>query len=206
MRLAIFENAVEHDSYESKLNRMLSEEFIKKGHEVSVYIPNNHTDIKLKDINIKVINEIMPNDDSRSLLTKVLSVGDEWKRQRVYKYLYMEIMQKKIDALCMYVSHYKRLKSLYSSVLLRSPLPIVLLFDKIERKENIKFLNESRKFLENKNIKIVVLSFTKELLESRIDNMVLVTAEMLNNENEVNGNVQEVSNESFAELIEKIIK
>ena len=118
----------------------------------------------------------------------------------------MEIMQKKIDALCMYVSHYKRLKSLYSSVLLRSPLPVVLLFDKIERKENIKFLNESRKFLENKNIKIVVLSFTKELLESRIDNMVLVTAEMLNNENEVNGNVQEVSNESFAELIEKIIK
>ena len=206
MRLAIFENAVEHDSYESKLNRMLSEEFIKKGHEVSVYIPNNHTAIKLKDINIKVINEIMPNDDSRSLLTKVLSVVYEWKRQRVYKYLYMEIMQTKIDALCMYVSHYKRLKSLYSSVLLRSPLPIVLLFDKIERKENIKFLNESRKFLENKNIKIVVLSFTKELLESRIDNMVLVTAEMLNNENEVNGNVQEVSNESFAELIEKIIK
>ena len=88
----------------------------------------------------------------------------------------MEIMQKKIDALCMYVSHYKRLKSLYSSVLLRSPLPIVLLFDKIERKENIKFLNESRKFLENKNIKIVVISITKELRESRKENIILVIA------------------------------
>ena len=75
--------------------------------------------------------------------------------------------------------------------------------------ENDKFIEYTEKFNSknlNKNIKIVVLSFTKELLESRIDNMVLVTAEMLNNENEVNGNVQEVSNESFAELIEKIIK
>lgn len=35
--------------------------------------------------------------------------------------------------------------------------------------------------------------------------MRLATAEMLNSENNVKGDMQEVSNESFAELIEKII-
>lgn len=206
MRLAVFENPVEQGSYESKLNHMLSQEFLKKGHDVSLYIPLNHIDVVEKDIDIKIINENMPINDNSGLFTKVLSIGDEWKKQKIYKYLYMEIMQKKIDALCMYISNYKMLKSLYNSVLLRSPLPIILIFDKVEAKDNVKFIGEVKKFIENKNIKILVLSFSKELVERRIDNMLLVTAEMLQEESGYNDGIKNVSNESFANLIVKIIR
>lgn len=172
MRLAIFENIMTPGGHEVDFDRIIVEEFQKLGHEVSFFVPEGFKFAFDYKVPVKELDgEVVSYTGITGLRKLIASFKREWNRQKWYKQLYVEVMQKKVDAIIIPTSTYRYLRALAKNVLQRSPLPIIFILHGINPKEAKKFLKEAKKFTYNPNIKFVVLTFGKDIFEKTLPNI-----------------------------------
>lgn len=172
MRLAIFENIMTPGGHEVDFDRIIVEEFQKLGHEVSFLVPKGFKFAFDYKVPVKELEgDVVSYTGITGLKKLVASFRREWNRQKWYKQLYMEIMQKKVDAIIIPTSTYRYLRALAKNVLQRSPVPVIFILHGINPKEVKKFFKEAKKFTYNPNIKFVVLTFGQTIFGQKLSNM-----------------------------------
>ena len=172
MRLAIFENIMTPGGHEVDFDRIIVEEFQKLGHEVSFLVPKGFKFAFDYKVPVKELEgDVVSYTGITGLKKLVASFRREWNRQKWYKQLYMEIMQKKVDAIIIPTSTYRYLRALAKNVLQRSPVPVIFILHGINPKEVKKFFKEAKKFIYNPNIKFVVLTFGQTIFGQKLSNM-----------------------------------
>ena len=169
MRLAIFENIMTPGGHEVDFDRILSEEFQKRGHEVSFCVPEDfvfnfdyHVPVK------RLKGRTVSYSKVRGLKKLLYSVKREINRQSWYKQLYAEILAGKIDALIVPTSTYRYLRALQSNILRKSPVPVIFILHGINPGEAPKFFREAQKLQPYKNIRMVVLTFQDHIFGRRL--------------------------------------
>ena len=172
MRLAIFENIMTPGGHEVDFDRIIVEEFQKLGHEVSFLVPKGFKFAFDYKVPVKELEgDVVSYTGITGLKKLVASFRREWNRQKWYKQLYMEIMQKKVDAIIIPTSTYRYLRALAKNVLQRSPVPVIFILHGINPKEVKKFFKEAKKFTYNPNIKFIVLTFGQTIFGQKLSNM-----------------------------------
>lgn len=170
MRIAIFENIMTPGGHEVDFDRIIVEEFHKLGHEVFFYVPENFTfQFDYKVPVDKLAGEAVTYTNSRGLKKLFAAAKREINRQRWYQQLYDK--QAEFDALIVPTSTYRYLRALNRSILRKIDKPLIFILHGINPTEVDKFFNEAGKLLPYKNIKLVVLTFTNDILGRKLDNV-----------------------------------
>lgn len=172
MRLAIFENIMTPGGHEVDFDRILVEEFQKRGHEVSFCVPEDfvfnfdyHVPVK------RLRGRTVSYSKVKGVKKLLYSVKREINRQRWYKQLDREIMAGAFDALVVPTSTYRYLRALKKNVLRKSPVPVIFVLHGINPGEAPKFFREAEALLPYSNIKMVVLTFNDHIFGRRMANV-----------------------------------
>ena len=175
MRIAIFENIMTPGGHEVDFDRILTEEFQKRGHEVSFCVPEDfvfnfdyHVPVK------RLKGRTVSYSKVRGLKKLLYSVKREINRQGWYKQLYAEILAGKIDALIVPTSTYRYLRALQGNILRKSPVPVIFILHGINPGEAPKFFHEAEKLLPYTNVRMVVLTFQDHIFGHRMPNVHLI--------------------------------
>ncbi len=170
MKLAIFENIMTPGGHEVEFDRILVEEFKALGHEVEFYVPQNFRfqfDYQTPVNRLK--GDAVTYTNSRGLKKLLAAFRREFNRQRWYRQLFEA--QKNFDALIVPTSTYRYLRALNHSELKKISVPMIFILHGINPTEAPKFLAAADKLSTNKNIKLVVLTFTDNIFGERRDNV-----------------------------------
>ena len=175
MRLAIFENIMTPGGHEVDFDRIIVEEFQKLGHEVSFYVPEDFVfsmDYKVPVKRLK--GKTVTYTGVKGLKKLMYSVKREWNRQSWYKQLYEEARDGQVDAIIVPTSTYRYLRALANNVFKDSPVPVIFILHGINPGEAPKFMAAARDLLQYKNIKPVVLTFSKDIFGEKLDNISMI--------------------------------
>ena len=170
MRIVIFENIMTPGGHEVDFDRIIVEELQNLGHEVNFYVPENFVfqfDYKVPAQKLK--GEAVTYTNSRGIKKLFAAAKREINRRRWYQQLYDR--QKEFDLLIIPTSTYRYLRTLNRSALKKIDTPLIFILHGINSSEVDKFFNEAEKLLPYKNIKLVVLTFTDNILGRRLDNV-----------------------------------
>ena len=170
MRIAIFENIMTPGGHEVDFNRILVEELKNLGHEIIFYVPENFQFQFDYQVPVKKISgEAVIYKNSRGLKKIFNSAKREINRQRWFSQLFDE--QKNFDALIIPTSTYRYLRALNHNSLKKISVPLIFILHGINPDESPKFFNAAEKFLSNRNIKNVVLTFGKNIFGKSLENV-----------------------------------
>ena len=170
MRIAIFENIMTPGGHEVDFDRILVEEFKNLGHEIFFYVPENFEfQFDYKVPVKKLSGAAVVYKTSRGLKKIFAAAKREINRQRWYSQLFDE--QKNFDALIIPTSTYRYLRALSHSELKKISVPLIFILHGINPEEAPKFFNAAEKLLPNKNIKLVVLTFGKDIFGKTSENI-----------------------------------
>ena len=170
MRIAIFENIMTPGGHEVDFNRILVEELKNLGHEIIFYVPENFQFQFDYQVPVKKISgEAVIYKNSRGLKKIFNSAKREINRQRWFSQLFDE--QKNFDALIIPTSTYRYLRALNHNTLKKISVPLIFILHGINPDESPKFFNAAEKFLSNRNIKNVVLTFGKNIFGKSLENV-----------------------------------
>ena len=170
MRIAIFENIMTPGGHEVDFNRILVEELKNLGHEIIFYVPENFQFQFDYQVPVKKISgEAVIYKNSRGLKKIFNSAKREINRQRWFSQLFDE--QKNFDALIIPTSTYRYLRALNLNSLKKISVPLIFILHGINPDESPKFFNAAEKFLSNRNIKNVVLTFGKNIFGKSLENV-----------------------------------
>ena len=170
MRLAIFENIMTPGGHEVEFDRILVEEFKALGHSVEFYVPQNFTfQFNYQTPINRLKGDAVTYTNSRGLKKILAAAKREINRQRWYRQLFEA--QKNFDALIIPTSTYRYLRALNHSSLKNISVPLIFILHGINPTEAPKFLAATDKFAFNKNIKLVVLTFTDNIFGECRDNI-----------------------------------
>lgn len=170
MRIAIFENIMTPGGHEVDFDRILVEEFKNLGHEINFYVPENFRfQFDYKVPVKKLYGEAVIYKNSIGLKKIFASFKREINRQRWYTQLFNS--QKNFDALIVPTSTYRYLRALIHSDLKNISVPLIFILHGINPDEAPKFLNAAKNLLSNKNIKLVVLTFGKDIFGKTLENI-----------------------------------
>ena len=170
MKIAIFENIMTPGGHEVDFDRIIVEEFQKLGHELFFYVPKNFTfQFDYKVPVDKLDGDAITYTNSRGLKKLFAAAKREINRQRWYQQLYYK--QTEFDALIVPTSTYRYLRALNRSILQNVDKPLIFILHGINPADVDKFFNEAKKLLPYKNIKLVVLTFTNDILGRKLDNV-----------------------------------
>lgn len=170
MKIAIFENIMTPGGHEVEFDRILVEEFKNLGHSVEFYVPQNFSfqfDYKTPVNRLK--GDAVTYTNSRGLKKLFSAAKREINRQRWYNQL--EKAQKNFDALIIPTSTYRYLRALRHNSLKKISVPLIFILHGINPAEAPKFIAETEKLAENRNIKPVVLTFTDSIFGQRRENI-----------------------------------
>lgn len=170
MRIAIFENIMTPGGHEVDFDRILVEEFKNLGHEIIFYVPKNFEfQFDYKVTVKKLSGEAVVYKNSRGLKKIFATMKREINRQRWYSQLFDE--QKNFDALIIPTSTHRYLRALNHSDLKKISVPLIFILHGINPDEAPKFFNATEKLLPNKNIKLIVLTFGKDIFGKTLENI-----------------------------------
>ena len=170
MRIAIFENIMTPGGHEVEFDRILVEEFKALGHEVEFYVPQNFRfQFDYQTPVNRLRGDAVTYTNSRGLKKLLAAFRREFNRQRWYSQLLLS--QKKFDALIVPTSTYRYLRALNHSELRKISVPMIFILHGINPTEAPKFLAAADKLDFNRNIKLVVLTFTDNIFGERRDNI-----------------------------------
>ncbi|MBQ4495783.1 MAG: glycosyltransferase [Selenomonadaceae bacterium] len=170
MRIAIFENIMTPGGHEVEFDRILVEEFKALGHEVEFYVPQNFRfQFDYQTPVNRLRGDAVTYTNSRGLKKLFAAFRREFNRQRWYSQLLLS--QKKFDALIVPTSTYRYLRALNHSELRKISVPMIFILHGINPTEAPKFLAAADKLAFNRNIKLVVLTFTDNIFGERRENV-----------------------------------
>lgn len=170
MRIAIFENIMTPGGHEVDFDRILTEELKNLGHEIIFYVPENFEFQFDYQVPVKKISgEAVIYKNSRGLKKIFNAAKREINRQRWFSQLFHE--QKNFDALIIPTSTYRYLRALNHNDLKKISVPLIFILHGINPDESPKFFNAAEKFLSNKNIKNIVLTFGKNIFGKTLENV-----------------------------------
>ena len=170
MRLAIFENIMTPGGHEVEFDRILVEEFKALGHEVEFYVPQNFRfQFDYQTPVNRLRGDAVTYKNSHGLKKLLATLRREFNRQRWYRQLFEA--QKNFDALIVPTSTYRYLRALNYNDLKKISVPMIFILHGINPTEAPKFLAAADKLSTNRNIKLVVLTFTDNIFGERRDNI-----------------------------------
>ena len=170
MRIAIFENIMTPGGHEVDFDRIIVEEFQQLRHEVNFYVPENFTfQFDYKVPVHKLTGEAVTYTNSTGIKKLFAAAKREINRQRWYRQLYDR--QLEFDALIIPTSTHRYLRALNRNILRKINVPLIFILHGINPSEVDKFFNEAEKLLPHPNIKLVVLTFTNDILGRHLDNV-----------------------------------
>ncbi len=170
MRIAIFENIMTPGGHEVDFDRILVEELQALGHEIKFYVPENFRfQFDYKVPAQKLYGEAVIYKNSSGLKKIFASIKREINRQRWYSQLYN--LRKNFDALIIPTSTYRYLRALIHSDLKNISVPVIFILHGINPTESPKFLNAAKNLLSNKNIKLAVITFAKDIFGKTLENI-----------------------------------
>ena len=170
MKIAIFENVMTAGGHEVDFNRILVEEFKALGNEVIFYVPENfkfQLDYKTP---VQKLNGNSISYTNTSGIKKIFAtVKREINRQRWYNQL-LEA-QNNFDALIIPSATYRYIRALNHNNLKKISKPLIFILHGITPNEAPKVVNESKKILPYKNIKIIAMTLTEKMFDERPENI-----------------------------------
>ena len=170
MRIAIFENIMTPGGHEVDFDRIIVEELQQLGHEVNFYVPENFTfQFDYKVPIHKLIGEAVTYTNSTGIRKLFAAAKREINRQRWYRQLYDK--QKDFDVLIIPTSTHRYLRALNRNILRKINVPLIFILHGVNPSEVDKFFDEAEKLLPYPNVKLVVLTFTDNILGRRLDNV-----------------------------------
>ncbi len=172
MRLTIFENIMTSGGHEVDFDRILVEEFQKKGHIVSFLVPEDF--VFNFDYHVPVnrlAGKTVSYSKVRGIKKILYSVKREINRQRWYKQIYKVAGNRMVDAVIVPTSTYRYMRALTSNELRKSPVPIIFILHGINPGESSKFFREAEKLLPYKNIRMIVLTFNNHIFGRKMENV-----------------------------------
>lgn len=170
MKIAIFENIITPGGNEIEFNRILVDELKNLGHEIFFYVPENFTFQFDYGVEVQKINGAAVSYTNSGGVKKIFAAAKrEINRLRWYNQLYE--LQKNFDALIIPTATYRYLRALTYSHLKKISVPLIFVFHGINPNEAPKFLNQSKKLLPNKNIKMAVISLANDIFGKTLENI-----------------------------------
>ena len=176
MKFAIFESITTPGGHEVDFDRLLVEELLALGHQVTFYVPE---DFQFKiDPNVPVRRlpgEGVSYTGVRGLRKMLLSVKREINRQRWYRAVYQWTLKRDVDAVIVPTSTYRYLRGLYRNPLRKSPVPVIFIVHGVNPKEAPKFFQAAESLRPYPNIRAAVLTFGDSLFGRKDANVVCMT-------------------------------
>lgn len=172
MRLAIFENIMTPGGHEVDFDRIIVEEFRRLGHEVSFYVPEDFRFAFDYGVPVKRLRRsVISYTEVRGLKKLIWSLRRELHRQSWYSQLYEEAREGRMDAILVPTSTWRYQRALAKNILKDSPVPLIFILHGINPGEAPKFFHEAKKLLPNKKIRMVVLTFGKDIFGETLENV-----------------------------------
>lgn len=172
MKLAIFENIMTPGGHEVDFDRILVEEFLQMGHEVSFFVPEGFRFSFDYQVPVQHLQgEVVSYSGVRGLKRLWYTVKREKHRLGWYKQLMKLAEAGAFDALIIPTSTYRYLRAIKRSSLRRSPVPIVFILHGINPGEAPKFLKEAGNLVSYKNIRPTVLTFGQNIFGKSRENI-----------------------------------
>lgn len=172
MKLAIMESIMTPGGHEVDFDRILVEELRNLNHEVTFVVPEKFQ--FQRDYGVTVLTlpgKVVSYEGLSGLRKNLASVKREWNRQKWFKALYEQALEKKFDAVIIPTSTYRYLRALRLSKLKKSPIPIVFIVHGVNPKEESKFFSAAKSLEQYSNIKVLVLTFDNKVLGKTAPNV-----------------------------------
>ncbi|HWR44304.1 glycosyltransferase [Sporomusa sp.] len=169
MKIGIFESIMTPAGHEIDFDRMLVNELVGIGHDVSLYVPQNY--VFKYDYGVPV--HFLPGQgvsyEGVSGLKKAwLSAKREFNRQRWFKTLYEYACNGQVDAIIVPTATYRYLRAVNINAIRKSPIPVIFVMHGINPKEAPKFFKEMEKLQECPNINAAALLFTEDVFGKKL--------------------------------------
>ena len=172
MRIAVFENIMTPGGHEVDFDRILAEEFQKRGHEVSFYVPEGFRFSMDYHVPVHELRgSVVSYSGVAGIRKLVRTVKREMNRIGWYRQLYAAAKRGEMDAIIVPTSTYRYLRAVAKSVLRRSPVPVIFILHGINPDEAPKFLREAKKLESCPNVRPVVLTFTDSIFGEKRGNI-----------------------------------
>lgn len=172
MRIGIFVDLNIYNDYEKFFVSLLVSELSKRGHEISLYVPEN---MKCGFSGVKNTVHLVGKSESSNQaggLKKIISyVKFGFSRQGWFSQLFLATEKDALDAIVFPFADYRCLRAVQKNNLRDSSVPIIFLVHNLDAGSAIKVFREAKKMSGRKNLRIVALTFDGHLFPQRLKNL-----------------------------------
>lgn len=176
MKVAILESIVMPAGHEVEFDRILVDELKNQGHEPVFFVPERFPFKLDYNAEIKYLHGGEPvSYAGANALQKIWrSVQREIRRKRWFNSAYDLIMSKECDHLIIPTATYRFVRSLLKTKLVKSPVPVTIIFHGINPREIENFVKYARACEAYKNISLKVITLRDDLSQYNLKNVQLV--------------------------------
>lgn len=176
MKVAILESIVMPAGHEVEFNRILVDELKNQGHEPVFFVPENFPfklDYKA-DIRYLQGGEPVSYAGANALQKIWRSIQREIRRKRWFNSAYELIMSKECEHLIIPTATYRFVRSLLKTNLVKSTVPVTIIFHGINPKEIANFVKYARACERYANIRLKVITLRDDLSKYNLNNVQMI--------------------------------
>lgn len=176
MKVAILESIVMPAGHEVEFDRLLVDELKNQGHEPVFFVPENFPFKLDYRAEIKYLQGGEPvSYAGANALQKIWrSIQREIRRKKWFDSAYELIMNKECEHLLIPTATYRFVRSLLKTNLVKSPVPLTLIFHGINPREIANFVKYAKACEQYANIILKVITLRDDLSQYKLRNVQLV--------------------------------
>lgn len=176
MKVAILESIVMPAGHEVEFDRILVDELKNQGHEPVFFVPENFPFKLDYKATIRYLQGGEPiSYAGANALQKIWrSIQREIRRKKWFNSAYELIMSKECEHLIIPTATYRFVRSLLKTNLVKSPVPVTLIFHGINPREIANFAKYAKACEQYANIRLKVITLRDDLSKYNLKNVQLV--------------------------------
>lgn len=176
MRVAILESIVMPAGHEVEFDRILVDELKNQGHEPVFFVPENFPFKLDYKVEIRYLQggESVSYAGANALQKIWRSIQREIRRRRWFDSAYELIINKECEHLIIPTATYRFVRSLLKTNLIKSPVPVTIIFHGINPREIDNFVKYAKACEPYPNIRLKVISLRDDLGRYNLKNVQLV--------------------------------
>ena len=172
MRIGIFVDFELHNDYAKKFVSVLVSELSKRGHEISLYMPENiECDFSGAKNTVHLVGRSESSNQVNGLKKIISYVKFGFRRQGWLSQLFLATEKDALDAIVFPFADYRCLRAVQKNSLRDLSVPIIFLVHNLDAGSAIKVFREAKKMSGRKNLRIVALTFDGHLFPQRLENL-----------------------------------
>lgn len=172
VRIGIFVDLNVHNDYEKFFVSLLVSELSKRGHEISLYVPENmECGFSGAKNTVHLVGKSESSNQAGGLKKIISYVKFGFSRQGWFSQLFLATEKDALDAVIFPFADYRCLRAVQKNNLRDSSVPILFFVHNLAAGSAIKVFREAKKMSGHKNLRIVALTFDGHLFPQRLESL-----------------------------------